>query len=207
MQYPIERPELVEQALSLASELGFAARPEGNRPDEAGGASCCIDSVGSLLQTICSSLDCAKVGEIGTGAGVGTAWLAAGLSPRSSLTSVEIDKGLHEAVSKLFRSHESVKLLNDDWRGEFKSQSPYDLLFADGGGVGNTQSSGWEEIANLVCTRGIIVIDDLTPEELWPPSWRGKPDPKRELAFNSGYFMSTEIRTSSETSALIMVRR
>ena len=73
MQYPIARPEIVEQALSLANELGFAARPEGNRPEASVGASCCIDAVGSLLQTVCSSVHQAKVGEIGTGAGVGAA--------------------------------------------------------------------------------------------------------------------------------------
>ena len=78
MQYPIEKPEIVERALSLAGELGFPIQPEGNQPDGSGASSCCIDSVGSLLRTICLSLDGAKIGEIGTGAGVGTAWLASG---------------------------------------------------------------------------------------------------------------------------------
>ena len=206
MQYPIARPEIVEQALSLANELGFAARPEGNRPEASVGASCCIDAVGSLLQTVCSSVHQAKVGEIGTGAGVGAAWLTAGLRPGSTLTSVEIETRLHQAVSMLFAPYQSVELLNGDWRGEFKDRSPYDLLFADGGGVGGTPS-GWEEIADLVRSGGIIIIDDLTPEELWPANWRGQLDPKRELAFKSGYFVSSEVRTGAETSALLMVRR
>ncbi len=207
MQYPIEKPEIVERALSLAGELGFPIQPEGNRPDGSGASSCCIDSVGSLLRTICLSLDGAKIGEIGTGAGVGTAWLASGLTPRSTLTSVEIDTRRYRAVSALFAGHESVRLLNGDWRGEFKTQAPYDLLFADGGGVGSSSPSDWEEISNLIRPQGIIVLDDLTPEEMWPPSWQGKPDPKRELAFKSGYFHSTEIRTGKQTSALLMVRK
>lgn len=208
MQYAIELPDIVQSALSLAGEMDFDIRPEGNRPEgSVSSASCCIDSVGSLLQTICASLDEANVGEIGTGAGVGAAWLAAGLRPGSTLTSVEIDERLHDAVSELFASFGSVKLIEGDWRGEFKSYAPFDLLFADGGGIGNTKESGWKEIAELVRPGGILVIDDLTPEELWPESWRGKPDPKRELAFRSGFFTSTEVRTSNETSALLMVRK
>ncbi len=207
MQYPIPLPSIVERARSLAAELEFDIRPEGNRPNGSdSGASCCINSVGSLLQTLCASLDGANVGEIGTGAGVGAAWLASGLRPGSTLTSVEIDPRLYAEVSKLFASYPSVKLLMGDWRGEFKNHAPFDLLFADGGGVGNTSQSGWQEVADLVRPSGLLVLDDLTPEELWPASWRGKSDPKRELAFRSGFFTSTEVRTSSATSALLMVR-
>lgn len=206
MQYPLLKPAIVERALHLAAELGFAIRPDGNPPEGAGDASCCIDAVGSLLQTLCASLHSANVGEIGTGAGVGTAWLAAGLQDGSTLTSVEIDMRLHTAVAKLFLGDERIRLLNEDWRQTFVQQAPYDLLFADGGGIGATPSSGWEQVAELIHPHGMMVIDDLTPEALWPASWRGKPDPKRELAFNSGYFQSTEVRTGAETSALIMVR-
>jgi hypothetical protein len=59
----------------------------------------------------------------------------------------------------------------------------------------------------LVRPGGIMVMDDLTPESLWPQSWRGAPDPKRELAFHSGYFTATEVRTGDATSALLKVRR
>ena len=132
MQYPIKKPEIVEKALELAGELGFAIRPDGNPlADSPSNASCCIDAVGSLLQTLCASLqDGAKVGEIGTGAGVGTAWLGSGLTPRSTLTSVEIDPRLHTAVAELFAAHQSVTLLNGDWRDAFTSHAPFDLLFA-----------------------------------------------------------------------------
>ncbi len=205
-QYAVERPPIVEQALALAGELGFDIRPEGNRPDEPGGASCCIDAVGSLLKVLCASLDNASVGEIGTGAGVGAAWLTAGLRPGSRLTTVELDPRLHSAAARLFEPFPAVTLLEGDWRDAFQSLAPFDLLFADGGGVGDVAPQGWQEVAGLVRPGGMIVVDDLTPEELWPPGWRGKPDAKRELAFRSSLFHSTEVRTGSATSALLMVR-
>lgn len=207
MQYPIHRPDIVDQALSLAQELGFPVRPEGNRPETAASASCCIDAVGALLRALCSSLADARVAEIGTGAGVGTAWLASGLRESSTLTTVEIDPDLHTATSRVFSGHKNVEVLLGDWRADFKQRGPFDLLFADGGGVGDARKEAWEEIAGLVHGGGIIVIDDLTPEPLWPDSWRGKPDPKREFAFNSGHFTSTEILTGASTSALLMVRQ
>jgi hypothetical protein len=52
-----------------------------------------------------------------------------------------------------------------------------------------------------------MVLDDLTPEELWPLEWKGNPDRKRELAFCSGYFISHEIRSRPDVSTLLMVRK
>lgn len=206
VQYPIIRPALVEQALGLAVALGFAVRPEGNAPGDDAGASCCMDAVGSLLQTLCASLDGARIGEIGTGAGVGTAWLAAGLRPGSTLVSVEIDSRLSTAVARLFVSEPAVRITHGDWRDEFAADGPYDLLFADGGGIGGGPSE-WETLARLVRPGGMLLMDDLTPEQFWPASWRGQPDPKRELAFTSGLFTATEVRTGERTSALVMVRK
>jgi len=49
-------------------------------------------------------------------------------------------------------------------------------------------------------------MDDLTPEELWPASWRGRPDPKRELAFRSGLFTAAEVRSRADAYVLLAVR-
>src|SRR5258705_12723757 len=57
----------------------------------------CEPPVGRLLATLAASLPAgARVLELGTGAGVGTAWLVSGLLPRTdvTVTSVELDPAI-----------------------------------------------------------------------------------------------------------------
>ena len=214
MQYPIIIPELVARAHELAIALGFDLRPEGNPPEGAASASCCLDEVGSLLRTLSSLPHMQNVGEIGTGAGVGTAWMLSGLlaghngegSGAATLTTVEIDEKLASAAAEFFEDYEQVEVLSGSWEDAFKSRAPFDLLFADGGGVGNADPGSWPAIVELVKPGGMMVVDDLTPEEYWPAGWKGKPDPKRELAFRSGYFQATEVRTRADSAVLLMIR-
>ena len=101
-----------------------------------------------------------------------------------------------------FNRVHSVDIVIGDWRGPFTCEGPFDLLFFDGGGA----DVAAEDLADLVKPGGMVVIDDLTPEELWPEAWRGSPDPKRELAFRSGFFESHEVLLRKDVSALLMVR-
>ena len=203
MQYQILVPDLVKETKQLADAMGFPQRPEGNRVgSQAASPSCCIDEVGSLLRILASSIVGGRIGEIGTGAGVGTAWLASGLRGGTTLVSIEIDEKLGRAVSDHFKTNPGVEIVTGDWRGSFSQAGPFDLLFFDGGGA----DVGAEELANLVKPGGIVVVDDLTPERHWPDAWKGSPDPKRELAFNSGHYASHEILLTEYVSALIMVR-
>ena len=41
---------------------------------------------------------------------------------------------------------------------------------------------------------------------LWPNNWEGKPDLKRELAYQSGYLLVTEVRSRADLSTLILVK-
>ena len=203
MQYSILLPDLVKATKQLADTMGFPQRPEGNRAgSQAASPSCCIDEVGSLLRVLASSVLGGRIGEIGTGAGVGTAWLASGLRDGTTLVSVEVDENLGRAVSDHFESVPGVETVIGDWRGPFSLKGPFDLLFFDGG----VADAGAEELASLVKPGGIVVVDDLTPERLWPDAWKGSPDPKRELAFNSGFYESHEVFLTEFVSALIMVR-
>lgn len=72
----IDEP-LVREAQRLSAEAGFAhsCRPE----------------LGRLLRVLAAGVGPGKVGEAGTGYGVGTAWLAAGLQPGAQLYTVEHD--------------------------------------------------------------------------------------------------------------------
>jgi predicted O-methyltransferase YrrM len=208
MQYPLEIPALVSEAKTMAAEFGFDLRPEGNSAGKQQTTpSCCIDEVGHLLMTLAASVGNGKLGEIGTGAGVGASWIVSGLNPDSAFYTVELDSKLVKSVATLFQPYKNVKVINQDWRLDFRDHGPYDLVFADGGGIGSAEPEKWSEIAALLVPGGIMVIDDLTPEELWPVEWQGNPDSKRELAFRSGYFVSHEIRSRPDVSTLVMVRK
>jgi predicted O-methyltransferase YrrM len=179
--------------------------------DECGGAStgpsACLDEVGSFLRTLAASLPSGRVGEVGTGAGVGTAWLASGLATGASLTTVELEPRLAAAARGLFVDRADVEVLTGDWLEVMPQRGPFDLLFLDGGGHEALHPANWQSLAELLKPSGIMILDDLTPEEAWPDSWRGKPDPKRELAFNSGLFTATEIQSRAHSSLLMLVRK
>lgn len=206
MQYPIELPEIVEAAKRSADRLGFDLRPEGNRAGQgSAGPSACIDEVGSLLRTLTASKPVGRIGEVGTGAGVGTAWMASALAHTASLVSVELDTRLAAAARGLFATRNNVQVVTGDWREELPGLGPFDLLFFDGGGPEALRSENWPVIRGLLAPAGIMLLDDLTPEDHWPASWRGRPDPKRELAFRSGLFTATEIRVRPDAAVLVLV--
>ena len=207
-QYVIEEPAIVRAAKRAALDLGFDLRPEGNPAGQgSAGPSACLDEVGSLLRALTASSPRGRIGEVGTGAGVGTAWIAAGLADTASLTSVELDAHLAAAAHDLFASRSNVDVITGDWRDVMPERAPFDLLFFDGGGPEALHPDNWGTLAHLLTPSGIMLLDDLTPEEHWPASWRGKPDPKRELAFRSGLFTATEIRSRSDSAVLLLVRQ
>jgi predicted O-methyltransferase YrrM len=168
-------PPLVERAQALAETLGFALS---SRP-----------VVGRLLRTLVASVRDGRIGELGTGAGVGTAWMASTLGPAGMLVTVELDAERAAAAARLFPDLPNVRVLHADWP-ELLAHGPFDLLFVDGGGGGKAspgearQRDDGDPLAPLLAAMrpgGLIVLDDLTPEAAWPPEWRGKPDPTREL--------------------------
>ena len=54
--------------------------------------------------------------------------------------------------------------------------------------------------------RGIAVLDDLTPEDQWPPEWRDEPDPVREFWLNDPRLAATEITVSHDMAIILATR-
>ena len=207
-QYPLDIPAIVQRAKQAASEADFDLRPEGNVGDASKAcASACLDEVGSFLRTLTAALPDGHIGEVGTGTGVGSAWIASGLADTARLTSVELDPNLADVARKLFEDKSNVEILTGDWLERMPPLAPFDLVFFDGGGQQALKPENWQMIASLLKPSGMMVIDDLTPEEDWPESWRGQPDAKRELAFGSGLFTATELRSRPDVALLLLVRR
>ncbi|MCI0549319.1 MAG: class I SAM-dependent methyltransferase [Anaerolineae bacterium] len=203
----IELPEIVRKANQLAEEMNFPLMPEGRPVGYKGPPSACIPQVGKLLQVLASGKPNGRIGEQGTGAGVGTAWLASGLRSDARLTSVEINLTLATAVNELFKDYPNVEIKTGDWHEVMSPNQPYDLLFVDAMPRGELlDPSNWDAIVELIKIGGQIVMDDLTPVELWLPEWDDIVDAKREFAFANPRVVGVEVRTTSTTSALIVTR-
>lgn len=141
--------------------------------------------------------------ELGTGCGVGTTWMASGLHVEADtrLITVDTNPELTLAVSSLFSEWPTVEVRTGDWRDPLAS-APFDMIFVD---VAEAKASGIDDILDALANGGLVLIDDLTPMELWPAEWRGRPDPIRETWLNHPRLDSVELRVA-EDHAVILAR-
>jgi predicted O-methyltransferase YrrM len=66
---------------------------------------------------------------------------------------------------------------------------------------------GVDAIADLVEPGGIVVLDDFTPCEMWPPISYGRVDWLREQWLSDERFTAVEVMVASDASALIATKR
>jgi predicted O-methyltransferase YrrM len=167
-----------------------------------------IQEVGRLLAVLIAARPRGRFAEIGTGCGVGSAWIVDALGPEASFFTVEVDNDGAAAASRLFADHPNVRVLHGDWHELLPPEAPFDLLFFDGGHWkrGDVPAES-EQALSLVAAGGIIVIDDLIPKSLWPEEWRGRPDPPREFWLDHPDLAAAEILTTPESAAIIAVKR
>jgi predicted O-methyltransferase YrrM len=183
-----EKPDLVRSALQLADSIGFTHS--------------CSDETGRLLRLLASQVRVGTIAEIGTGCGVGSAWIAGALFPSVRLVTIELDEIRSSATSRLLARVPAVTVLSGDWHG-LKSFAPFAMLFADGGKVTENNPA---ELIEIVQPGGLIIMDDLTPLEQWPREWWGKPDLVREFWLNDRRVIATEVQVSPTSSVLLATR-
>lgn len=181
-------PPLVRRATELAVRMGF-----GNS---------CTPEVGRLLRCLAGGVQRGTIGEIGAGCGVGAAWIASALTPGARFVTVELDATRATATQELFTDLPNVNVIHGDWR-EILVNAPFDLLFAD---VTDAKHNDPGTVVDALRPGGLVLLDDLTPEEHWPPEWRGKPDPVREYWLNEPRLAATEILLTPRNAAMIATR-
>lgn len=162
----------------------------------------CTPEVGSLLQLFVAAAGPGTVAELGTGCGVGSAWLLSGLHGGQTFVSVESDSVLHQSVAERFGTIPNVTFLCGGWR-EALRYMPFQVVFVD---VGEAKDAGAEAVVQALAIGGVAVLDDFTPETHWPPEWRGKPDTRRDFWLRHPDLVATEILTTLETAAIVAVR-
>jgi predicted O-methyltransferase YrrM len=120
-----------------------------------------------------------RIGELGTGAGIGAAWMASAMPAGCTLVTAEIDLVRATAAGEALAGDGRVCVLTGDAVTLIGTHGPYDLIFVDCG-VGDSVTFG--RVVSLLKPGGRIVMDDLTPVDLLPA---GSPlrqrDVKREM--------------------------
>jgi predicted O-methyltransferase YrrM len=176
-------PPLVERALALERELGFERS--------------CIREVGQFLHVLAAQRGRTRVGELGTGCGVGAAWIVTALPPRVPFVTVELDEVRARAAAELFAADGHVRVLHGDWHALMPPEAPFDLLFLDSGKQ-HPEIDG-EDVIGLLAPGATIFMDDLTPG-------RPGPDPVREFWLNHPEIAAVEILTTPQTAAIVGTR-
>jgi predicted O-methyltransferase YrrM len=170
-------PPLVEKAQALAEQAGFTRS--------------CSPEAGRLLQVLAGTRGLERVAEIGTGAGVGAAWILSALDPGVAFVTVELDEERARAAAELLADDPAARVLHGDWREALPPEAPFDLLFADGG-----RAKAHEEVIGLLAPGGILVLDDLTPGY-------ADPDPVRELWLGHRRLVATELQVFPREAVIV----
>jgi predicted O-methyltransferase YrrM len=178
----VKIPRLVERARATAAELGFERS--------------CRDEDGALLHILAGHRGIERVAEIGTGTGVGTAWLAAALPPGAVLHTAEVDARLARAAAALFANDPDVHVHEGDWTTTLPPHAPFDLIFVDGGAAKDDPDA----VLGLAAPGATLVMDDFSAD------WDG-PDARRERWLDHPRVVAVEVGTGGNASAIVAVVR
>jgi predicted O-methyltransferase YrrM len=125
------------------------------------------DRTGALLRTLAASKPGGRFLELGTGTGVGTAWVLDGMDSESQLISVDVNATYQNVARESFGSDPRVTFVLED-AVEFLERQPaasFDFVFAD---ALRGKYEGQDHALRTVRTGGFYVIDDLLPQAVWP---------------------------------------
>jgi predicted O-methyltransferase YrrM len=122
---------------------------------------------GALLRVLAASKPAGRLLELGTGTGVGTSWLLAGMDASSTLVSVDTNFSFQSAAQRVLGGDTRLSLVLED-AVDFLVRQPltsFDLVFAD---ALRGKFEGLDEALAVVKPGGFYVIDDLLPQPSWP---------------------------------------
>src|SRR5437660_2648276 len=115
----ISAPAVLKHILERSQALGFDMASE--------------PKTGALLRTLAAAKPKGRLLELGTGTGIATAWLLAGMDTASSLTSVDTDPSVQQVAREFLGNDVRLRLVLEDGL-EFLRHQPdggFDLVFAD----------------------------------------------------------------------------
>ena len=128
---------------------------------------------GALLAVLAASKPGGQLLELGTGTGLGTAWLLSGMDATARLDTVDSDARV-AAIARQHRANDArVTFHVMDGAAYLAQAAPQtcDLIYADALPGKFTQL---DQALSLLRRGGIYLIDDLLPQANWPPGHAAK---------------------------------
>lgn len=121
---------------------------------------------GSLLKTLAASKPSSRFLELGTGTGLATAWIVAGMDNKSSLLTIENNSMLYEVANKYINDSRVEFMLADayEWIAGYRGEK-FDLIFAD---AMPGKYDLFDETIGMLKSGGLYIIDDMLPQSNWP---------------------------------------
>jgi predicted O-methyltransferase YrrM len=149
----IHPPDVLDAIVEKTKPLGFDMASE--------------PKTGALLRTLAASKPGGCFLELGTGTGIATSWILAGMCQKSSLTSVDTDETVQQVARQFLASDTRLTLHLEDGLTFLTRQpeSSYDFVFAD---AMPGKYEGLESALKVVKPGGFYVIDDMLPQANWP---------------------------------------
>jgi predicted O-methyltransferase YrrM len=184
---PTEVPAVVASALALSHRQGFLRSSR--------------NETGRLLAALAASRS-GTLAELGTGCGVGAAWLLSGKRDDAVVVTAEVDPKLADQVKALFGDQQGVDVVSGDWT-ELAAHAPFSLLFVDA----RDAKESVDAVADLIEPGGMVVLDDFTPSASWPPIYEGRVDSLREQWLTDDRFTSVEVMVTDDSSVILATRR
>jgi Methyltransferase domain len=191
----------------FADEIALLPEPvrmATERAEQAGFTMSCDPGTGRLLAVVAAAVPAqGRVLELGTGTGVGTAWIAHGLQGREDVevVTVEIDAAT-AALAAQYPWPSWIKLLIGDAVEVTRRAGSFDLIFAD------AQGGKWEGLDTTVGAHLLdLLVDDMTPGEFADDHHTRKTSEVRarllghpdltsvEIAWSTGLILSTRRRS------------
>ena len=175
-------PPLVAAATARARQAGFLQS--------------CEPEVGRLLAVLAAHLPPgARVLELGTGTGVGTAWIVSGLLPRTDVTLTSVEKDPATAALAAAGDWPSfAELRCDDALAVLAQAGTFDLIFADAAGG---KAEGLDRSVAALRPHGLLIVDDMTPLPDWTESLRAIQDRVRRALLSDPELTSAELPVGS----------
>jgi predicted O-methyltransferase YrrM len=163
----------------------------------------CSDATGMLLHVLASQFTGETIGEIGGGCGVGTAWIASGLTADTRLITIDNNEEAVASARSQFNDHSQVEILLGDWPA-ILLREPFAMLFVD---IAAAKNDSVDDIIDALRPGGLAVIDDLTPLDKWPEEWQGKPDLVRQNWLEHPRLRSVEVMVTPDSAVILATRR
>jgi predicted O-methyltransferase YrrM len=121
---------------------------------------------GALLRTLAASKPGGRILEIGSGVGVGAAWMLAGMDETARLVTVELREQIARVCRLLLSVDSRAEVVTADatqWLEQYPGPA-FDLVFVD---TTITKFERRDLLLRHMRAGALLVADDLLPQETW----------------------------------------